>query len=69
MDKKLKTTNPATGEVVNEYEIMTKEQIENATKKGKMLFKIGRRILARELNIYIMLQIPLEKMRKDLQKL
>lgn len=39
LDKKLKTTNPATGEVVSEYEIMTKEQIENTTRKAKNAFQ------------------------------
>lgn len=36
--KKLKTTNPATGEVINEYEIMSKEQIEEITKRSKTTF-------------------------------
>ena len=36
--KKLKTTNPATGEVINEYEIMNKEQIEEITKRAKTTF-------------------------------
>jgi acyl-CoA reductase-like NAD-dependent aldehyde dehydrogenase len=36
--KKLKTTNPATGEVINEYEIMNKEQIEEITKRSKTTF-------------------------------
>lgn len=36
--KKLKTTNPATGEVINEYEIMSKEQIEEITKRAKTTF-------------------------------
>ncbi|HEU0144337.1 MAG TPA: aldehyde dehydrogenase family protein, partial [Nitrososphaera sp.] len=37
--KKLKTTNPATGEVINEYEIMSKEQIEDITKRAKNTFQ------------------------------
>src|SRR5918992_477483 len=36
--KKLKTTNPATGEVINEYEIMSKKQIEEITKRSKTTF-------------------------------
>lgn len=38
MNKKLKTTNPATGEVINEYEIMNKEQIDDITKRAKNTF-------------------------------
>ena len=37
--KKLKTTNPATGEVINEYEIMSKEQIDDITKRAKNTFQ------------------------------
>src|ERR671920_782951 len=37
--KKLKTTNPATGEVINEYEIVSKEQIEEITKRAKNAFQ------------------------------
>ena len=39
LDKKLKTTNPATGEVINEYEIMSKEQIEDITKRARIAFQ------------------------------
>jgi acyl-CoA reductase-like NAD-dependent aldehyde dehydrogenase len=38
LNKKLKTTNPATGEVINEYEIMNKEQIDDITKRAKNTF-------------------------------
>jgi len=37
--KKLKTTNPATEEVINEYEIVSKEQIEEITKRAKNAFQ------------------------------
>jgi acyl-CoA reductase-like NAD-dependent aldehyde dehydrogenase len=39
LDKKLKTTNPATGEVINEYQIMSKEQIEEITKRARNAFQ------------------------------
>src|ERR671921_2092028 len=37
--KKLKTTNPATEEAINEYEIVSKEQIEEITKRAKNAFQ------------------------------
>ncbi len=39
MNKKLKTTNPATGDVINEYDIMSREQIEDITKRAKNAFQ------------------------------
>jgi succinate-semialdehyde dehydrogenase/glutarate-semialdehyde dehydrogenase/succinyl-CoA reductase len=39
MNKNLRTTNPATGEAINEYEIMSKEQIDEITKKAKNTFQ------------------------------
>ena len=38
MTRELKTINPATGEVVNTYEMMTKEQISEKTKKAQNAF-------------------------------
>ena len=38
MTRELKTINPATEEVVNTYEIMTKEQISEKTKKAQNAF-------------------------------
>lgn len=37
-DKKLKTINPATEEVLNEYAIVNKEQLNDAVKKSKNAF-------------------------------
>src|SRR5918912_107761 len=37
-NKKLKTINPATEEVLNEYELITKEQLNSAVKKSKNAF-------------------------------
>jgi acyl-CoA reductase-like NAD-dependent aldehyde dehydrogenase len=37
--KKVKTSNPATGEVISEYEIMSKEQIEEIAKRAKSAFQ------------------------------
>jgi acyl-CoA reductase-like NAD-dependent aldehyde dehydrogenase len=38
MTRELKTINPATEEVINTYEIMTKEQISEKTKKAQNAF-------------------------------
>jgi acyl-CoA reductase-like NAD-dependent aldehyde dehydrogenase len=35
---KVKTKNPATEEILNEYDILTKEQINEAAKKAKDTF-------------------------------
>ena len=43
MTRELKTINPATEEVINAYEIVTKEQISEKTKLT-MRFLIGKKI-------------------------
>ena len=45
-EAKVKTINPATEEVLNEYKIMTKEQINDKVKKAQMHFKIGEKMQA-----------------------
>ena len=37
-DKKLKTINPATEEILNEYAIISKEQLNDTVKKSKNAF-------------------------------
>jgi succinate-semialdehyde dehydrogenase/glutarate-semialdehyde dehydrogenase/succinyl-CoA reductase len=39
LSKQLKTTNPATGELFNEYEIMSKEEIDNITRSARNTFQ------------------------------
>lgn len=46
---KVKAINPATEEVLNEYEIMTKEQINAAVKKAQNASRIGKKMQAKEL--------------------
>ena len=38
-EAKVKTINPATEEVLNEYKIMTKEQINDKVKKAQIAFQ------------------------------
>ena len=54
---KVETINPATEEVLNEYKIMTKEQINDKVKKHKMHFKIGKKMQARELISFMILPL------------
>ena len=54
MTRELKTINPATEEVVNTYEIMTKEQIGEKTKKLRTHFLIGKKMYRKELIIFMM---------------
>jgi acyl-CoA reductase-like NAD-dependent aldehyde dehydrogenase len=42
-ERKIKTTNPATEEVLNEYKIMTKEQINDKVKKAQTAFQDWRK--------------------------
>jgi hypothetical protein len=44
MIRELKTINPATEEVINTYEIVTKEQISEKQRKLTMRFLIGKKI-------------------------
>ncbi len=40
-DNKIKTVNPATEEIIKEYEVMTKEQINSSAKKARNAFNEG----------------------------
>ena len=43
-NKRVKTINPATEDILNEYDITSKEQISNVIKKRRMLLNDGRKI-------------------------
>lgn len=53
MTRQLTTINPATEEVVNTYEIMTKGQISEKTKL-RTHFLIGKKMYRKELIIFMM---------------
>ena len=44
----LKTINPATEEIINRYEIMTKEQIDDKVKKAQNTFQDWKKMQTRE---------------------
>jgi hypothetical protein len=53
-ERKVMTINPATEEVLKEYQIISKEQIDDKI-KHKMRFKIGKKIQAKELTSFMTL--------------
>jgi acyl-CoA reductase-like NAD-dependent aldehyde dehydrogenase len=40
--RELKTINPATEEIIGQYEIMTKEQIDDKVKKAQSTFQVWK---------------------------
>ena len=40
-NSRIKTVNPATEEIIEEYEVMTKEQINDSVKKARNAFQEG----------------------------
>jgi acyl-CoA reductase-like NAD-dependent aldehyde dehydrogenase len=44
----LKTINPATEEIINQYQIMTKEQIDDKVKKARSTFQDWKRDIDKE---------------------
>jgi acyl-CoA reductase-like NAD-dependent aldehyde dehydrogenase len=53
----LKTVNPATEEIMNRYEIMTKEQINDKAKKARNRFQDGKKMLIREQIFFMILRM------------
>ena len=51
--RELKTINPATEEVINTYEIMTKEQINEKVKKAQNAFSDWKKDIQKELIIFM----------------
>ncbi len=56
-DEKVKTVNPATEEVLNEYQIMTKQQIMTRQEKHEMHLMNGKKTQARESISFMILPI------------
>ena len=65
--RQITTTNPATEEVINTYEIITKEQISEKGKNLRTRFLIGRKTYRKELIIFMMSLRNLERARKSLR--
>jgi hypothetical protein len=53
MTKQLTTINPATEEVINTYDIATKEQINEKLRKLIVRILIGKKIWTKELIIFM----------------
>jgi acyl-CoA reductase-like NAD-dependent aldehyde dehydrogenase len=53
MTKQLTTINPATEEVINTYDVATKEQIKEKPRKLRMRTVIGKKIYIKELTIFM----------------
>ena len=67
MTRVISTINPATEEVINTYEVMTKEQICEKTKLSKPILS-GKQMYRKELIIFTILLTNLERTRKRLQE-
>jgi len=67
MTKQLTTINPAAEEVINTYDIATKEQIKEKLRKLRMHILNGKRIYRKERIIFMTLLRNLERRRKSLR--
>jgi hypothetical protein len=56
-NKRVKTINPATEDILNEYDITSKEQISNVIKKRRMLLNDGRKISIEGMILFMTLQM------------
>ena len=65
-NKRVKTTNPATEDVINEYEIMTKEQINAAVKKAQNAFQDWKNEISKRADL---LHDFANQLRKDKENL
>ena len=65
----IKTVNPTTEEVIQEYENITKDEIKARQRKLKRHLKNGKKIVTKERVFYTHLLASLEKIRKTLPEL
>ena len=65
---KLKTINPATEQVLNEYEIITKDQLNNSINKARQAFLEWKNSVDRRADFFMRLPRSLEKIKKVLQE-
>jgi acyl-CoA reductase-like NAD-dependent aldehyde dehydrogenase len=63
-DKKLKTINPATEEILNEYTIISKEQINDTVKKSKNAFLEWKEDIDKRADFLYTFAKELKKQRK-----
>jgi acyl-CoA reductase-like NAD-dependent aldehyde dehydrogenase len=67
-ERKVKTINPATEEVLNEYEIMTKEQINDKIKKAQIAFQDWKKDASKRTDLLHDFASQLRKDKENLAK-
>jgi acyl-CoA reductase-like NAD-dependent aldehyde dehydrogenase len=67
-EAKIKTINPATEEVLNEYKIMTKEQINDKVKKAKIAFQDWRKDASKRADLLHDFATQLRKDKENLAR-
>src|ERR687887_669784 len=67
-DKKLKTINPSTGEVLNEYTIISKEQLNDTIKKSKNAFLEWKKDIDKRANFLYAFAKELRDNKENLAK-
>jgi succinate-semialdehyde dehydrogenase/glutarate-semialdehyde dehydrogenase/succinyl-CoA reductase len=65
-DEKVKTVNPATEEVLNEYQIMTKQQINDKARKARNAFDEWKKDTSKRIDL---LHDFANQLRKDKERL
>ncbi|MDQ4066043.1 MAG: aldehyde dehydrogenase family protein, partial [Thermoproteota archaeon] len=65
----VKTVNPATGQTIKEYSIMTKDEIEQKTKKARSTFQEWKKDIDRRSECLHYFAIELRKNKEELAKL
>jgi acyl-CoA reductase-like NAD-dependent aldehyde dehydrogenase len=65
---KVKTINPATEEVLNEYKIMTKEQINDKVKKAQITFQDWKKDASKRIDLLHDFANQLRKDKENLAK-
>ena len=67
-EAKIKTINPATEGVLNEYKIMTKEQINDKVKKAKIAFQDWRKDASKRADLLHDFATQLRKVKENLPR-
>src|SRR5215216_6443165 len=68
MARELKTINPATEEIINRYEIMTKEQIDDKVKKARSTFQVWKSSIDKRTDFLYAFAKELRKNKEHLAK-
>jgi acyl-CoA reductase-like NAD-dependent aldehyde dehydrogenase len=68
-ERKVKTINPATEEVLNEYEIMTKEQINDKVNKARIIFQDWKKDASKRIDLLHDFATQLRKDKENLARI